>query len=88
MKNAGMAAAVALVGVGLITIGLGNFTSRATAVPMVQSAHPNIVGVALDPSQSSGRWKSRLLAVQGNGKILYLDTKLPVAKWVPFQYSP
>ena len=33
MKNAGMAGAVALVGIGLITIGLSNFASRADAVP-------------------------------------------------------
>ena len=33
MKNAGMAGAVALVGIGLITIGLSNFANRAEAVP-------------------------------------------------------
>ncbi len=32
MKNAGMAGAVALVGIGLITIGLSNFSNRAEAV--------------------------------------------------------
>ena len=37
MKNAGMAGAVALVGVGLITIGLGNFVKapQAMAAPVV-----------------------------------------------------
>ena len=35
MKNAGMAGAVALVGIGLITIGLSNFVNRddATRAP-------------------------------------------------------
>jgi len=33
MKNAGMAGAVALVGIGLLSIGLSNFTNRAEAVP-------------------------------------------------------
>ena len=88
MKNAGMTAAVALVGIGLITIGLGNFTSQATALPVAQNANSNIVGVVLDPTQGSGRWGSRLLAVQTDGKVLVLDTKLPKTKWVPFQFSP
>ena len=35
MKNAGMAGAVALVGIGLITIGLSNFANRADATPAV-----------------------------------------------------
>jgi len=33
MKNAGMAGAVALVGIGLITIGMSNFANRADATP-------------------------------------------------------
>ena len=33
MKNAGMARAVALVGIGLLSIGLSNFANRAEAVP-------------------------------------------------------
>jgi hypothetical protein len=33
MKNAGMAGAVALVGIGLLSIGLSNFANRAQAVP-------------------------------------------------------
>ena len=35
MKNAGMAGAVALVGIGLLSIGLSNFANRAQAVPSV-----------------------------------------------------
>ena len=58
MKNAGMAGAVALVGIGLIIIGLGNFvqTPQAIAAPVVQDegeTDPVIVafgsmGLALD----------------------------------------
>lgn len=33
MKNAGMAGAVALVGIGLLSVGLSNFANRAEAVP-------------------------------------------------------
>ena len=88
MKNPGMSAAVALVGIGLITIGLSNFMSKATADPVAQNANSNIVGVVLDPTIGTGRMKSRLLAVQANGKILVLDTKLAQTKWVPFQFSP
>ena len=83
-----MSTAIALVGTGLITIGLGNFASKATANPVAQNPTSNIVGVVLDPSAGTGRMKSRLLAVQSNGKILVLDTTLPRTKWVPFQFSP
>ena len=86
--NAGMTGAVALVGIGLITIGLSNFSHRADASPVAQPPTGGIVGVVLDPSSASGRWSSRLLAVQGDGKILELDTTLPQSRWKPFQYSP
>ncbi|MDB4775902.1 hypothetical protein OAG62_02135 [bacterium] len=33
MKNAGMTRAVAVVGIGLLSIGLNNFANRAEAVP-------------------------------------------------------
>ena len=72
----------------LITIGLSNFMSKATADPVAQNANSNIVGVVLDPTVGTGRMKSRLLAVQANGKILVLDTKLAQTQWVPFQFSP
>ncbi len=56
MKNAGMAGAVALVGIGLITIGLSNFSNRAEAVPSVVEmpdalADPHVVDTAfaVDP---------------------------------------
>ena len=38
MKNAGMAGAVALVGIGLLSIGLSNFANRAQAVPSAVAA--------------------------------------------------
>lgn len=42
MKNAGMAGAVALVGIGLLSIGLSNFANRAEAVPSaVAAAEPD-----------------------------------------------
>ena len=88
VKNPGMSGAIALVGTGLITIGLGNFISKATAGQVVQNASSNIVGVVLDPSSGTGRMKSRLLAIQADGKILVLDTTLAQTKWVPFQFSP
>ena len=88
MKNAGMAGAVALVGIGLLSIGLGNFATQATASPVVQNSSPNIVGVVLEPGRKSGRWNSRLLAIQGDGKILELETNFPQPRWKPFEYSP
>ena len=86
--NAGMTGAVALVGIGLITIGLSNSSHRADAISVAQPPTGGIVGVVLDPGSASGRWSSRLLAVQGDGKILELDTTLPQSRWKPFQYSP
>ena len=88
MKNAGMAGAVALVGIGLLSIGLSNFANRAEAVPVMQSSGPDIVGVVLEPGRKSGRWNSRLLAIQGDGKILQLETLHPQPRWKPFEYSP
>ena len=41
MKNAGMAGAVALVGIGLITIGMSNFANRADATPATVNAGPD-----------------------------------------------
>ena len=41
MKNAGMAGAVALVGIGLITIGMSNFANRADATPATPAATVN-----------------------------------------------
>ena len=62
MKNAGMAGAVALVGIGLITIGMSNFANRAEAVPSVAaSAGPGEpVIVAFDDFtyfSSGGFWR-------------------------------
>ena len=88
MKNAGMAGAVALVGIGLLSIGLSNFANRAEAVPVMQSSNPNIIGVVLEHGRSTGRWKNRLLAIQGDGKILELETLHPQPRWKPFEYSP
>jgi hypothetical protein len=51
MKNAGMAGAVALVGIGLITIGLGNFANTPQAI----AAAPAVV-VEAGPEEPSIVW--------------------------------
>ena len=51
MNNVGMAGAVALVGVGLITIGLGNFVNTPQAV----AAAPAVV-VEAGPEEASIVW--------------------------------
>ena len=50
MKNAGMAGAVALVGIGLLSIGLSNFATRATASPSVA------IPVNLGPAEPTIVW--------------------------------
>jgi len=62
MKNAGMAGAVALVGIGLITIGLSNFANRADATPAatVNAGPEDPVIVAFgdhELSTSGGFWR-------------------------------
>ena len=52
MKNAGMAGAVALVGIGLITIGLGNFVKAPVAV----AAAPAPVAVEQGPEEPVIVW--------------------------------
>ena len=51
MKNAGMAGAVALVGIGLITIGLGNFANTPQAI----AAAPAVV-VEAGPEEATIVW--------------------------------
>ena len=92
MKNAGMSGAVALVGIGLIIIGLGNILKApdAHALSPVNQAggRAGMIGIAIDESRGSGRWNKTLLAVDSNGKVYALDTQAPIAKWAPFAYSP
>ena len=62
MKNAGMAGAVALVGIGLLSIGLSNFANRAEAVPSeVVNAGPDEPTIVAFGSlgQSSSAFDSR-----------------------------
>ncbi len=88
MKNAGMAGAVALVGIGLITIGLSNFANRADAEHLIQQqAAPTVVGTVLDVGMSSGRWGSRLIAIRSDGSVVELETQQQ-PRWKPFKYSP
>ena len=44
MKNAGIAGAVALVGIGLLSIGLSNFANRAEAVPSGTASNEKRLG--------------------------------------------
>ena len=85
MKNAGMAGAVALVGIGLLSIGLSNFANRAEAVPSaVVTAGPDepvivsfqITGVSSREIAyrlwSDGRLERRYLGYQnGNSCTFY-----------------
>ena len=88
MKNAGMAGAVALVGIGLMTIGLSNFANRAEAVSQAGPAPAQVVGVVLEHGHNTGRWANRLLAVKSDGSIVELETQHPQPRWKPFAYSP
>ena len=56
MKNAGMAGAVALVGIGLLSIGMSNFANRAEAVPsaVVNAGPDEPVIVWFGTTQTSG----------------------------------
>ena len=91
MKNASMSGAVALVGIGLITIGLGNFFKAPDAhagVPLYSAGQSTMIGITLDPVRGSGRWNQTLLAVDANGKVFALDTSQAKSAWKSFQYSP
>lgn len=91
MKNPGMTGAVALVGIGLITIGLSNFVKapQAHAAPvMSQSSGPKMIGIALDHGRGSGRWNKTLLAVDSEGKVYSLNTTATTSKWESFTFSP
>ena len=66
MKNAGMAGAVALVGIGLITIGLGNFVKAPQAI----AAAPAVVSVA------PGFYKKRAPLLRSSASA---STALPLA---------
>ncbi len=88
MKSAGMARAVALVGIGLIIIGLSNFANRAEAVPQARPAAAQVVGVVLEHGHNTGRWANRLLAVKSDGSVVELETLHPQPRWKPFDYTP
>ena len=92
MKNAGMAGAVALVGIGLISIALSNVITAPQAYAGTTanqvSGQGAMIGIAIDQAQGSGRWNKTLLAVDSNGKVYALDTSSATTKWAPFKYSP
>ena len=73
MKNAGMAGAVALVGVGLITIGLGNFVKapQAVAAPVaaVVEAGPEEPTIVWYGSSGTDPYNMTLLRAWSDGTI-------------------
>lgn len=75
---------------GALGIGAGAVMVAAQqAVPPVKQA-PSCkpVSIVLDPSRSSGRWSSTLLAVDADGIVYSLDTSRPQPVWGRFQFSP
>jgi hypothetical protein len=77
MKNAGMAGAVALVGIGLMTIGLSNFhsTQQAQAAPVVAVNHgpeePTIVwyGTLAGSQNANNEYRHVLLRAWSDGTV-------------------
>ena len=79
MKNAGMAGAVALVGIGLMTIGLSNFhsTQQAQAAPVVAVNHgpeePTIVWYGINHvdhyGQNNGTLQHHLYRAWSDGTV-------------------
>ncbi len=74
---------------------IGATSSPSTQAPSAggapaagQDASPKLVAVVLDPSRSSGRWSSTMLALDSFGRIWSLDTSRATSRWMPFQYSP
>ena len=74
----------------MLAIGLlGTAAGAVLAGAVMPTAAPtDVAAVVLEPTKSSGRWNSTLLAVMENGDIMYLDTSRPQTKWVPYEYSP
>ena len=73
MKNAGMAGAVALVGIGLLSIGLSNFANRAQAVPSaVVTAGPDepvIVAFGSLGGASTSGWQTGFYRLWSDSRI-------------------
>ena len=55
---------------------------------MQQVSTRKLQAIVLDPSRSSGRWNSTLLAVDESGKVYSLNTSKPQTVWEAFMYSP
>ena len=66
MNNAGMAGAVALVGIGLITIGLGNFVKAPQAI----AAAPAVM-VEAGPEEPTIVWFDRHYIVDDSGNFTF-----------------
>ncbi len=103
MKNAGMAGAVALVGIGLLSIGLSNFANRATASPSVSvpvnvgPAEPTIVAFQIIVVNqyrevayrlwSDGRLERRYLGYPTSGRECTLNV-ISSCDWVEITPPP
>ena len=74
-----------MIATGVIGLGAGAMLAGAMQDVPVPA---EVVSVVLEPTRSSGRWNSTLLAVKDNGEIVYLDTSRPKTQWVPFEFSP
>ena len=91
MKNAGMAGAVALVGVGLITIGLGDFVKAPQAMAASSAAlveagpeEPTIVWYDVSRAHSGqGYWTATVIRAWSNGRI---ETRSK--KYTPYSGDP
>lgn len=73
---------------GAASIGTSQQSNSGGGQAAAPDAQPRLVNVVLDPTRGSGRWNSTLLALDSQGRIWSLDTSRPVARWVPFQFSP
>lgn len=89
--------ALALVGAIGLGAGVAMMAARQTAPPTQQAqqqpAPPQEprgkpVSIVLDPTRSSGRWNSTLLAIDSDGIVYALDTSRPQSVWRRFQFSP
>ena len=82
MKNAGMAGAVALVGIGLLSIGLSNFANRAEAVPsaVVNAGPDEPTIVAFGSLGNSTPSTSSTARSEGGFYRLWSDGRIEVRK--------
>lgn len=76
------------IGAGAAMVGAQRAASPPPPPVQKQVASNKLVSIVLDPSRSSGRWNSTLLAVDSEGVVYSLDTSRPQSVWGRFQFSP